>query len=150
MARLDSPPVVHQITEDGCGVACATMLLADRGFHVSQAVLGTGIAVPSEAEDLARRLSELSHVKWSGGSLSEGTVISWGLVDFISRSRGTWAALLEPHGFGHVGHWVVVDGVSGDGLVLVRDPVGASYGVPLGDFAELWGYTVLVLEKKAP
>ncbi len=150
LARLESPPLVRQLDEDGCGVACATMLLLDRGIDISQEVVASGVALPSEAEDLAKRLEQLSPFRWSGGSLSEGTVINWELVEYISGARGSWAALLEPKGHRHIGHWVVVDGVAGEGLVLIRDPAGVAYGLPLGDFAELWGYTVLVVQKDSP
>jgi hypothetical protein len=126
------------------------MLLHDRGIMVALEVVAADIPVPSEPEHLARRLSELSPFMWSGGSLTEGTVISWELVEYLVRAHGTWAALLEPDGPVHVGHWVVVDGITSEGLVLVRDPVGDAYGLPLGDFAGLWGYTVLVLQKVTP
>lgn len=76
-----------------------------------------------------------------------GMDVTWELVSVLTTERGTWAALLEPMGLGDVGHWVVVDGVSHDGLVLVRDPVGEAYGIPLPDFAALWGYTVLVAQE---
>ena len=107
--------------------------------------------MPSQPEDLVLRLNELSPpYSWIGGSLSEETLVTWELVDYLSRARGSWAALLQPRGPGSIGHWVVVDGVSEDGLVLVRDPVGSAYGIPLGDFAEIWRYTVLVLQKEIP
>jgi ABC-type bacteriocin/lantibiotic exporter with double-glycine peptidase domain len=147
LARAESAPIVRQLDEDGCGVACVAMLLLDRGIQITLEAVGAGLARPSEAEDLASRLEELSPFKWSGGALSGGTEICWELLDFITRSRGTWAALLEPFGLAQMGHWVVVDGVSSEGLVLVRDPEGAAYGIPLGDFAELWGYTVLVVQE---
>ena len=105
---------------------------------------------PASYDDLGRSLTALSQLKWSGGSLEADTRISWHLVNKISMTRGTWAALLEPLGLGQVGHWVVIDGVTDDGVVLVRDPVGEAYGIPMADFAELWGYTILVVEEVSP
>ena len=65
--------------------------------------------------------------------------MTWHLLADVTAARGTWAALLEPLGPGRVGHWVVIDGVSHDGLVLVRDPAGDAYAIPLADFVILWG-----------
>ena len=59
-----------------------------------------------------------------------------------------WAALLEPQGPRHVGHWVVVDGVDRELLILVRDPVGEAYGIPMLEFLGLWHFAVVVLEKE--
>lgn len=58
------------------------------------------------------------------------------LVADISAQRGPWAALLEPTGFREVGHWVVVDGVSDDEVILIRDPDGSAYGMPVTEFLE--------------
>lgn len=124
------------------------MLLADRGQHVDQATVARDLMMPSLAEDIAARMTELSTTKWRGGALAEGMPVSWELVDYLCGSRGSWAALLQPKGPVAVGHWVVVDGITMDGLVLVRDPVGAAYGIPLADFAAAWSYTVLVLQQE--
>lgn len=104
--------------------------------------------MPSLAEDIAARMTELSTTSWRGGALAESMPVSWELISFLISSRGSWAALLQPKGPVAVGHWVVVDGITTDGLVLVRDPVGAAYGIPLADFAASWGYTVLVLQQE--
>jgi hypothetical protein len=124
------------------------MLLADRGIRVDQAVVASGFTMPSLAEDVAARLRELSGATWKGGALAQGIPVSWELIEQLSGSFGTFAALLQPNGPVAVGHWVVVDGITSDGLVLVRDPIGAAYGVPLGDFAVVWSYTILVLEQE--
>ena len=147
--RVDSAAVVSQVLEEGCGAACAVMLLLDRGLEVSQEAFAGGLAMPSEPGDLVARLHELSPpgLRWQGGSLPRAVLVTWSLVAEVCVSRGTWAALLEPHGHRLPGHWVVVDGITDEGLVLIRDPVGVAYGMPLRDFAVLWGYTVLVLQE---
>lgn len=139
--------VVRQRDEHGCGAACAVMLLADRARVVALGEVEDHLLMPTPAEDLAARLNELSDLRWSGGSLQHGLLVEWELLEHLTRRYGTWAALLEPGGFRSVGHWVVVDGVTVDGLVAIRDPVGQVYGMPLGAFAELWEYTVLVVEE---
>lgn len=148
--RLDAPAVVRQTDELGCGAACIVMLLADRGVHVALELVALGLNMPSDAQDLAVKLSSLHAGSWEGGSLEDGTAITWELVDYISRARGTWAALLEPFGPLRTGHWVVVDGIDQEGLILVRDPAGSAYCVPLGTFARLWGYTILVMQEPSP
>ncbi len=142
--RIPQPAVCQQMSEDGCGVACAQMLLADRGVHASQEDIGFGVVQPTDAPALARRMNELSTRRWEGGALAAAP--TGALVHALCRT-GTWAALLEPGGFRRVGHWVVVDGVGDEAVVLVRDPVGDAYGVPMTEFFDLWHFTVLVLER---
>ena len=72
---------------------------------------------------------------------------TWEYLRGLSEQVGTWAALLEPRGYREPGHWVVVDGISDEGVVLIRDPVGMAYGMPLHDFSALWRYTVVVIEE---
>ena len=150
LPRQGAPPIVVQMDEDGCGPACAEMLLRDRGFEVSQRSIAESVPLPAMASDLARRMVELSGLSWLGGSLSVSGEVTWKLLHGLSAVSGSWAALLEPLGFRRFGHWVVVDGVTLDGVVLVRDPAGSSYGIPLDDFASLWRYTVVVFEEPSP
>ncbi len=146
-SRDPSAPVVTQEHEAGCGAACAVMLLADRGLAVELSDVERGLEMPSNHEALAARLSELSGYRWTGGALGGEPRVDWALLDRLTEAAGTWAALLEPLGLGAVGHWVVVDGVSDDGLVLIRDPKGEAYGMTVNDFALVWGYTVLVFQR---
>ena len=90
------------------------------------------------------------HLLWRGAFLAENMQISWELISQMADQLGSWAALLEPLGIGHVGHWVVVDGISEEGVVWIRDPVGLSYGIPFAEFFELWEYTIMVLEDLSP
>lgn len=143
--RSDRAVVVTQRGEEWCGPACGEMLLADRGVVVDQEEIAAELPVPAEASELAARLGDVSPLRWRGGALREDGV-TWKLLRALTDRYGSWAALLEPRGFRQVGHWVVVDGISDDGVVWVRDPAGSAYGIPLTDFAELWRYTVLVLQ----
>lgn len=147
--RTDHDVVVRQLHEAGCGAAYGVMLLRDRGRFVSLETFADGLMMPSEPSDLASRLQAWSPdgPRWLGGSLPPAVTATWDLVAELCHTRGTWAALLEPHGHLRPGHWVVVDEITDEGLVLVRDPDGAAYGMPLRDFAVLWGYTVLVIEE---
>ncbi len=146
--RLDAAPIVVQRDPDGCGIACAVMLLRDRGIASSLEMVEQGLAGPSRPADIAERLQELSGMSWRGGSLAAELVVTLQLVDVLTQLHGTWAALLEPHGRVQIGHWVVIDGIARDGFVLVRDPRGTAYGLPLVEFAQLWGYTVLVIQQE--
>jgi len=141
--------VVRQTSVDGCGPACAAMLLADRGIEVDQDASAEPMMLPCGAPDLARRLSELSSTAWTGGSLAELPKSPGAVVREICIRHGSWAALLEPHGFRRVGHWVVVDQVNNDGVILLRDPVGEAYGISAEEFASLWSYAMLVMESRS-
>lgn len=145
--RLHAADVVRQLEPDWCGPACAEMLLADRGGRVLQADVADHLAVPTTATRLARCMSELSDIDWAGGQLATRTPPSWDTISNLTSEKGSWAALLEPQGFTHIGHWVVVDDIEHDGVVLVRDPVGAAYGILLADFLALWQFTFLVMER---
>jgi hypothetical protein len=144
--RETTAVVVTQVDEDGCGPACAAMLLADRGCMIDPRVIAEPLALPVDGPQLAARMSQLSDTAWLGGALDLAHEPSWELLAAITDEKGSWAALLERHGPRHVGHWVVVDGVSDTGRAPIRDPVGHAYGTPVEEFLSLWRYTVLVME----
>ncbi len=124
------------------------MLFADRGLGISQEAISDGISsLPVDGRDLAKRLNELAPLRWMGGGLLTLHEPDWELILRLNRFHGTWAALLEPHGPRHVGHRVVVDGMTDVGVVLVRDPAGAAYGIPFEEFVSLWRYTTVVVEE---
>ena len=123
------------------------MLLRDRGLDVDQRQIAETLFLPADGPALAARLAVLSGLSWLGGALDLPEEPNWELLSRLSETRGTWSALLEPHGPRHVGHWVVVDGISDDGVVLLRDPEGSAYGTPIEEFLSLWRYTVLVIEE---
>ena len=138
--RTDAAPRVVR-----CFSATADLSSPRRRF--GQEAIRDCLQLPVDGPRLAKRLTALSHLAWLGGALDVAGDVCADLVQYLSDSRGSWAALLEPHGPRHVGHWVVVDGLSPDGLVLVRDPDGDAYGTPVEEFLTLWHYAVLVLEE---
>lgn len=140
-------PVVRQLSEEGCGPACGEMLLRDRGFEVTQLVILEGLALPTTAEHLAARLGELAPLRWIGAYVNLAHGASWDFVAGLTIERGSWAALFEPGGYRSIGHWVVVDEVSADGLVSIRDPRGEAITLPMEEFLRLWRYTVMVIEE---
>lgn len=145
--RASQRLVVSQLHEDGCGPACGEMLLADRGWEIDQKTIAEGMELPMDGPRLAQRLRDLSALEWIGGAwyLPDGPVRE--IVATHCNRYGTWAALLEPNGPRRVGHWVVVDGLSEQEGVWVRDPVGQAYGIPVAEFLSLWQFTVLVYEE---
>lgn len=51
---------------------------------------------------------------------------------------GNWAAMLWETG-SKIGHMVIVDGLSSDGYVLIRDPwEGTRYKMHKSDFLQYW------------
>lgn len=142
--------VVRQSDENGCGPACGEMLFQDRGIIIPQSMISLTLPLPVTGGELASRMSVLAELAWLGGALDLAEEPTWDLVACISASQRSWAALLEPHGPRHVGHWVVIDDVSRERLVLVRDPVGRAYGIPMMEFLSLWRCAVVVMEKVAP
>ena len=144
--RRNDPTVERQLHEYGCGAACATMLLRDRGIVVGQAEVSRELRQPSTAHELAERLNELTvgrHV-WIGGQLDLEPPLGRPVLDGLGR-RGSWAAQLIPQGAVH-GHGVVVGTSLEASLVQVRDPGGSSYGIPWGEFATLLRFMVVVFE----
>jgi filamentous hemagglutinin len=145
-----SRDVVTQNGETSCGAACGVMLLADRGIHLDQAALSGVMRLPTPADDLAQCLTTLSGTQWAAGSVDLPGAVPWGLIQALTLRGGSWGALLQPLPLGKIGHWVVIDGITDHAVVLIRDPAGESYGMPLSDFAALWRYTVLVVEERKP
>lgn len=60
----------------------------------------------------------------------------------VLTKTGSWAALLKAGGRG--AHWVVVDGVSRDGIMRVRDPGGWRAELSPEAVERLWRYTEAV------
>jgi ABC-type bacteriocin/lantibiotic exporter with double-glycine peptidase domain len=148
--RIGARPVREQGSELACGLACAQMLLEDRGVRASQEQIGASLALPAEAAALARAMNGVSPLRWQGGALNLADSPDQDLVEATCSVFTSWAALLEPGGPKHVGHWVVVDGVDVELLVMVRDPIGAAYGIPITEFLGLWRYAVVILEQELP
>lgn len=139
--------VERQVHEYGCGAACIVMLLRDRGITSDQLVVCAGLHLPSTAQELAKRLNEFSGSRytWIGGHLDLDGRFGRPHVQALGET-GSWAALLVPARL-REGHWVVVDGAPTDTTISIRDPAGASYGIPEGEFYSLMRYTVAVFER---
>ena len=139
-------PVIQQRGEMNCGPACAEMLFADRGRAIDQVLIADGLYLAHgvRAPELADKMNECTDIVWDGGVLESSA--SYVLMQRANR-HGTWAVLLLPNGPNHVGHWVVVDNIYPDSVV-VRDPVGQAFRIPIGDFVQLWFHTALVTEEK--
>jgi ABC-type bacteriocin/lantibiotic exporter with double-glycine peptidase domain len=145
---LEDDRVVRQVHEHGCGAACAVMLLAERGIESDPLVVAAGLHLPCTARELADRLNELSTTAliWIGGQLDLDPPLERQHIEELG-GRGSWAAQLIPHGY-RDGHWVVIDGLTEDDMIVVRDPAGSSYRMPLAEFADLMRYMVAVFEKE--
>lgn len=146
--QFDNPRLVKQVHEYGCGVACAVMLLRDRGIVANQEFVATGLRQPSPPGELATRLNELSlglHY-WDGGALDLEPPVLAGHLRGIGR-HGSWAAQVMPEGRTN-GHWIVVDGVTEEALVMVRDPAGSSYDMTVEELSRLLWYMVVVFESE--
>lgn len=139
--------LIKQTDELRCGPACAEMLFADRGVLVGQSVIATGLRLPTNGTHLAEAMNRaFGGLRWRGGSIDESA--SPLLVANLCTA-GSWAALLEPSGVNHVGHWVVVDAVDVErAVIVVRDPIGLAFGVPIVAFTALWRFTALIVEQK--
>lgn len=145
--RIGAGVVVTQLGEYACGPACGEMLLRDRGCEGDQRLIAGGDWTPFGEKRLAMRLTQVSNLRWVGAAFDLSGEPTAPLVSWLCRRRGSWAALLLPTGHRDVGHWVVVDAVSNESVILVRDPVGQAYGMLADEFLRLWSYTVHVAEE---
>lgn len=127
--RTDDPRVVRQVSPDGCGAACARMVLLDRGIDVGLAEIAAWLSEPCDAWQLVERLDDLSggRYRWRGGALDVDPPIPRTALRWVCRG-GSCIAQLRTEARGD-GHWVVLDGFDGRRL-RVRDPEGAAYEIP--------------------
>jgi hypothetical protein len=126
------PNVVQQSTPTSCGPACAQMLLGDRGIAVDQSAFGDSL---TSAHGLAAELNSVDG-GWIGAGVEPSSLVA------LTRT-GSWSAMMWEPG-AHTGHWVVVEGISPEGLVNIRDPFDATrYKMNQSDFVKSWsGYSV--------
>jgi hypothetical protein len=124
--------VVQQSTSTSCGPACAQMLLGDRGIAIDQSAIGDSL---TSAQGLAASLNSVDS-GWIGAGVDPSSLAA------LTRT-GSWSAMMWEPG-ARAGHWVVVDGISPDGLVNIRDPFDATrYEVTQSEFLKYWsGYSV--------
>jgi hypothetical protein len=128
--RLDvhAGGAVAEITPGSSTAAAGQMLTHGQ---LSQKWLRTQAPDGARAPQLAAVLDEVSPHLWSGGRVDKQA------VDLLV-SRGPWAAEFE--GAGGCLHYVVVDGVTRDGLLRIRDPFGhgSTYLMRRADFLREW------------
>lgn len=138
--EIIDPKVVKQQDQLSCGVACGEMLLRDRGINVTQVAIATEIGVPVNCRSLAWGLnffSPESSPLWQGGPL-DITGATYSQVFEALNTTGSWAAILWEVG-ASIGHMVVIDGISNDGYILIRDPwQGTRYKMIKDDLLLYW------------
>lgn len=142
--EIPDPLVRRQVNDASCVSACGEMLLRDRGVDtVTQTDLLARLGSPAITADLAGVLNRLLGVReWRGAVLDVATMGGRRAVTLLS-STGSWAAELYPFG-AHLAHVVVVDSVSDDDLLSIRDPFdGTSYTMKLDDFLVYWSWTAV-------
>jgi Peptidase C39 family len=99
--------------------------------EVSQDWIMRRVGDGARAPDIARTLDAVSPHHWRGGLVDERALN-------MLLQRGPWAAeFRRNHG---CIHYVVVDGVTSDGLLRIRDPFGhgSSYLMTRDEFLETW------------
>lgn len=143
--RADDPRVVRQITEDGCGAACARMVLLDRGVDVGLAEIAAWLSEPCDATELAKRLDALSGGRhtWRGGALGDDVPLGPALAALTGAGPVVVQFEVDHRA---IGHWLVVDGVEGR-RVRVRDPAGLAYDMLLAQLARDATFITVVAER---
>jgi hypothetical protein len=124
LTRSSSQRICAQEFEYSCGAACARQLLVDTGHLVTEEDVRSRARFDPEAGIWAVHLAEalaLLHGEPYEGGIPDIDPPQW---PRLLRS-GPTIVMLERH-------WVIVDGVTQDNVVLVRDPAplnpGGKYG----------------------
>lgn len=131
-------PHVMQRSENWCGAACGEMAARRLGVDVTQEqIVATGLMEPSDAVDhavvpggfhakqLAEALEEVAPLPgrlWKGGQLPGNKAYTPDRLREVLRRfiESTDASvILRVHGGKH---WIVVDEVTAEGLIAIRDP----------------------------
>jgi ABC-type bacteriocin/lantibiotic exporter with double-glycine peptidase domain len=124
--------MIRQLTPNSCGCACGQQLLEEEGVQVFQSNLTRGWYRGLTPKDLAGNLNRFS-VGWKGGYL-EGTREEL----MTLAARGKFIARLG----GNPGHFVIVDQVA-DETLLIRDPAdGSGYNMSVAEFIEIFSGAV--------
>jgi hypothetical protein len=146
-----------QIDDDACGPAAMEMVLRDRGLpHPPQSMIarmargGVDAVVPTDALQAQEILAKIDPAGgWQSNVLRNPDSETWKKLAGAMSETGTWIAdVRESFAEGSVGHAVVVDAVSRDGVVSVRDPwpfiggergmTGTAYEVAWEEFFARW------------
>lgn len=133
--------IVKQTSGLSCVSAVGEMLLFNRGLVVTQARIRDIIGEPAEFGSLARALNEFDKATDDGRSW-RGLTTDDQSLDTLFRQKN-WAVILcEPLTMGHA---VLVDGRTPNGLVKIKDPLDqTSYKMARADFLAHWGGQVIL------
>jgi len=98
---------------------------------ISQEWLAEQLPDGARAPEIAEALNEVSAHTWQGGLVDKEA------FDLLT-ARGRWSAELQ--GEGGCVHFVVVDGLTKDGLVRIHDPrgQGTTYLMTQEEFLRVW------------
>ncbi|NJM54188.1 MAG: hypothetical protein HC846_12875 [Blastocatellia bacterium] len=112
--------IVRQFNDDACVSAVGEMLLRQQLVEITQQKIAENIGTPSNFELLAEYFNSLkiSSKTWLGGFFD---------VKYFEKvvETGTWGAILrEPKLRGHA---VLVEGLTKDGLVKIKDPFDQTF-----------------------
>jgi len=137
-ARADQSVIVQE-KPLYCGCACIAMVLRTLGIDPpsqDELFMLKGTDYPYTTPELARVLTDLSDgLLWKGDPVTarfEPTEMSLQQVMTAMRQHAPWIAMMWET-FDSIGHFVVVDAAT-EHEVLVRDPRGQLYAIPMDDF----------------
>lgn len=142
------PAVVRQISDASCVSACGEMLLTDRGVDaVGQAALLAHLGSPAVTLELAGALNRLTGMGlWRSAQLNVSAMGERTAIEILSLS-GSWVAELREVQ-AKIGHAVVVDGLTDDDTLRLRDPFDStSYRMRIEDFLTYWTWTAVWQER---
>lgn len=131
--------IVKQTSGLSCVSAVGEMLLARRGVSLSQRKILDIIGEPAQISRLADVLNEFGvseHEKqW------RGIVVEIENLDFLLQTGHIAVVLREPF---ELGHMVLVDGETPNGLIEIKDPFDqTSYKMTREEFLKHWNGEVI-------
>ena len=131
--RFD-PLVIKQATSLSCVAAVGEMLLQSRGIKLAQYEILAKIGQPATVQRLAGCLNEvdvLGEIRW------HGLFVATGGLRLLART-GVWGAVLREGN--PLGHLVVVEDLTKQDLVAIKDPYDATrYEMQREEFLLHWG-----------
>lgn len=136
--RIDRQAVIKQVDETSCGYACGAMLLRSLGVDIDPDAIGRGtVTYRNEPGNLGGVLNDLNLTPdkdWNAGFAQD---TEFALKVLLRPSQGSWVADM---GQGTpMTHSVVVDGLSPDGNLRIRDPWDQTiYTMTQEDFLNHW------------
>lgn len=136
--KFDSS-IVRQTSGISCVSSVGEMLLKGRGISLSQREILDIIGEPATTQDLARVLNEfdvpIRKRQWHGIVIAE--------TDLEKLLEGQKFAVILHEPF-VMGHAVLVDGKTKDGLIKIKDPFDkTAYKMTFKDFLNHWAGEVI-------